>query len=699
MSRLRVLWVSLLGLALVRCTVPSLEDLWREKGFCAAGDEDCGMLRIRVDAQGFEPGCLKFEAKEAGRDATLTATVPYRGTARAGKTLTQGFSPPKDWGLGVTVSVSAFEQGCEGKAVTAQSRQSTLREGGVSEVAFVVAATDADRDGYVSVATGGSDCSDELAEVNPGAAELCNEADDNCNGAKDEGLGLGDTCATELGCMGVKVCGQGGAVTCVAQTEQAAWADDDQDGHGDTSRGQVPVCSSTLPPNRLPLTAPHDDCDDDDARIHPGAVEVCNELDDNCINGTDEGFGIGQACTDPTYQCVNGRVFCGRDGGTQCLPPATVPTWYPDDDQDFFGASDGGVLSCPVPAPGFVNQRGDCDDGNPFIHPNALELCDEQDNNCNNLVDENGACRGDGPTWVSESVNNGGPALRGVSLFGDGGVWVVGDDSTRAIKPSGSSSFTVLPGKCTGGTTQRALYGVWAHPQTGVAYIGGDNDILTIQSPSSSWCDPYKPPSASGTTTSLKGFVGNDGGVLIVGVGSLSNGTVGGSFEWDGGIATVPVQSYSGQPLFGVDGVSQTLLFAVGDASGRSNILRRSGGSGGWVPEASVPDAGALWAVDVVNNKLAYAVGANGTFLAWNGATWSIGYGPVTNDILTGVLAFGSNSVYVVSANGYIFRYNGRAWTQFSVGMSLYDIEGTSPEDIWAVGNFGNVFHYPGWPQ
>lgn len=700
MSRFRaVTWVALLAVSLVRCTVPSLEDLWREKEFCAAGAADCGMLQMSVEAKGFVPGCLRFVAKDDGSKATRTVSVPYRGTALQGKTLAQGFSPPKDWSLAVSVSVEAFEQACDGPAVTTKTERVALREGTVVRLPLTLVAADADGDGYVSTATGGTDCNDVLPTVNPGATELCNGQDDNCNGGTDDGLRVGEACTTGEGCSGVRSCGENAAVVCVAPTVQFAWADEDQDGHGDVKQGQVPVCNAALPLNRLPLSAPHDDCDDSRGDAKPGAVEVCNGLDDNCVGGNDEGFNLGASCTEAQTQCA-GSLRCNASGdGTQCQASGAIPTWYPDEDNDSHGRADAGVVSCARPNPEFVQQGSDCDDGNRFIFSGAPELCDEQDNNCNNVTDE-GACPVGAPGWVAQSIGDSGTDWFDVATYGDGGVWIVGSDSARAVKTPWFSGFNILPGKCTGGTTAVALWGGWAHPQTGFAYAGRQDGQLIVQEPSSSSCDPRTPLQGSAASvTGLQGFVRPDQGVEIHGV-TGGSGFKGSVFTWDGGASPVALSEVpNAGPLEDINGVSPEVMFAVGGQTS-SVILRYSPFQGVWLREPGVPTTGRLNAVHVVSPRLAYAVGNDGTLLSWNGVTWSVAAGPPSvSDNFTEVLAFGRNSIYIVSEQGVIYRYDGSGWRTVSLGYSLYGIHGSSPEDIWVVGRFGQVLHYPYWPQ
>jgi len=104
-----------------------------------------------------------------------------------------------------------------------------------------------------------------------------------------------------------------------------------------------------------------DDCDDTDVLVHPGSLETCDGVDEDCDGKIDEQLD-------------------------------EYP-WYADDDGDGFGDEDSEVTACDGQQPdGYVGQGNDCDDTNPNINPTAEEICDGVDNDCDTVADEGGAC-------------------------------------------------------------------------------------------------------------------------------------------------------------------------------------------------------------------------------------------------------------------------------------------------------------------
>jgi hypothetical protein len=133
--------------------------------------------------------------------------------------------------------------------------------------------------------------------------------------------------------------------------------DGDQDGVGDACDN----CPAVPNPNQVDTD--HDgfgaacDCNDANPAVHPGAVELCNGVDDNCDGQVDEGLSR---------------------------------TLYRDVDEDGYGDSNVAQYTCHSPS-GWVLQGGDCDDTRASVHPGAPEVCDGLDNNCDGLVDEDSA--------------------------------------------------------------------------------------------------------------------------------------------------------------------------------------------------------------------------------------------------------------------------------------------------------------------
>ena len=174
--------------------------------------------------------------------------------------------------------------------------------------------TDSDGDGYGAQGTdltscSGSttleDCDDADPDNYPDNSEICDGQDNDCDTAVDEGLTF----------------------------------DGDSDGYTSISS-----CEGSA-----------DDCDDGDAAVNPGATETCNGIDDDCVNGIDDGLATS--------------------------------TYYFDFDGDAYGDPDMSVVACSPPMY-YVSDSTDCDDSNAAVNPVAEEACNGFDDDCDASVDE-----------------------------------------------------------------------------------------------------------------------------------------------------------------------------------------------------------------------------------------------------------------------------------------------------------------------
>jgi hypothetical protein len=168
------------------------------------------------------------------------------------------------------------------------------------------------------------DCDDDDPAAYPGAVELCDDVDQDCDGTADNGV------------------------------ETTYYLDHDGDGYGVNS-DTVEACAA---PDGY--AAAGGDCDDNDAFwFHPDAVESCDGADNDCDGEIDE------------------------DGESLW--------WFEDDDGDGygFGSATDGVLGCNL---GGVPYYGDCDDGDATVHPDAEEVCDGVDNDCDDATPADEGC-------------------------------------------------------------------------------------------------------------------------------------------------------------------------------------------------------------------------------------------------------------------------------------------------------------------
>lgn len=190
--------------------------------------------------------------------------------------------------------------------------------------------TDADGDGYSLEGgeCGPVDCNDENAEINPDASEICDGVDNDCDDLTDED----DDSLT------------GG---------YEIFFDADGDTYGDPANSRENQCETDEG-----YVENGDDCDDTDAEINPGSFDVC-DIDHEVTNrDCNEENNTGSYCED---QCGD------RDSDTfvESLPVE----WNSE--------------ICP-----WVVGEGDCNDLDPLVNPEGIEVCNEYDDDCDALIDE-----------------------------------------------------------------------------------------------------------------------------------------------------------------------------------------------------------------------------------------------------------------------------------------------------------------------
>jgi hypothetical protein len=202
--------------------------------------DDAGTETLTDDARREADAVHSDNGSAARGRGPLVLRHPWYGTRVQGRIGVAGVASVFVVGCSLLVSTSGLDD--QPNANPSQSPNLTVICHGADAAGKLVtcscdARTDADNDGHFDCEPDGTnpDCNDRDPAVFPGAREVCNEKDDDCDGVVDNGF--------------------------------------DKDGDGFFACAQGATAA---------------DCDDTDPQIHPGAKEVCNGKDDDCNGRVDD---------------------------------------------------------------------------------------------------------------------------------------------------------------------------------------------------------------------------------------------------------------------------------------------------------------------------------------------------------------------------------------------------------------------------
>ena len=199
--------------------------------------------------------------------------------------------------------------------------------------------------GYVADST---DCDDGVYSTNPAGTEVCDDVDNDCDGAVDDSPVDGDT----------------------------YYPDSDGDGYGD------PDGADTSCDLEAGWVTDKTDCDDTDGDVSPAGSEVCNGIDDDCDRAIDD--------------------------SDRSLDTSTTTAWYADEDGDAFGDADNTTNACEAPA-GYGSDSNDCDDTDADVNPSETEICNGIDDDCDSRIDtaDSSLDTSSAGTWYADDDRDG----------------------------------------------------------------------------------------------------------------------------------------------------------------------------------------------------------------------------------------------------------------------------------------------------
>ena len=243
--------------------------------------------------------------------------------------------------------------------------------------------SDADGDGFgdpaspvracsqpAGTVTDNTDCNDANYRSHPGAIELCDFDDNDCDGLVDEGYDVDGDGYSSCGgdCDDADATRNAGVIETVDNIDNDCdWkVDEHSHVYDDDSDG---------------WTEDDGDCDDADTFTFPAAPELPDTADNDCDGVIDEGT-VNVDDDGDGYSELDGDC---DDADASNYPAAPERADGVDGDCD--GRVDDGTTRADDDHDGWTEDDGDCDDADRSSFPEALEYVDGADNDCDGSVD------------------------------------------------------------------------------------------------------------------------------------------------------------------------------------------------------------------------------------------------------------------------------------------------------------------------